>query len=191
MIDTDFSRVGKSSDTAISVFGLTPTFDLIWMNLETFKEEIPYVISKIEETWKNNRQTNYGGFNVSPIIVEKNGLGIGPCQILANRGLPIYENKKLKDKIQNSHQAQIKMKQKKVWFPKQSPWLEQAMDQVFTWTGNPGMPDDIIDNLSDACNYVGNTKAGIDPQYENSNTMPEHFLGVLNPVSSFKLNSRY
>ncbi|MFN9898556.1 MAG: hypothetical protein ACK55Z_07135, partial [bacterium] len=42
------------------------------------------------------------------------------------------------------------------------------MDEVFTWTGHPGMTDDIVDTLSDACNDVTWSAQGYDPMFKDN-----------------------
>jgi hypothetical protein len=77
-------------------------------------------------------------------------------------GIPILKVVKSKDKIENSTSAMLLMKAGKVYFPINAHWLETAEDEVFAWIGLPSETDDIIDNLSDACNEVGPVEEGLD-----------------------------
>ncbi len=154
-IDDVTNKKKGPSYTVISVWGLTPDYRLVWLHMVRFREEIPYLIEQVIQINKL--------FKPKFILVEANGLGIGPAQILASRGVPIVDHKKYRDKIQNAANAIYRMKKGRIWFPEEAPWLRTCMDEVFSWTGHPGVPDDIVDTLSDACNYVTSKGSGIDP----------------------------
>jgi predicted phage terminase large subunit-like protein len=148
------------SFTVISVWGLTADYKLLWLHMKRFREEIPYVISQIKASWKD-----FAKHSNSPVktFVETNGIGAGPAQILTSQGVPIYDLRKSKDKVQNASSAIYRMKKGRIYFPMEASWLNTAMDEIFTWTGQDGMPDDIVDTLSDACNYVTSIGSGVDP----------------------------
>ena len=154
-IDVDVNPKKGPSYTVISVWGLTPDFHLCWLHMKRFREEIPFVIDEIQDSYKR--------FKAKYVAVETNGLGIGPAQILASRGVQISSTRKTKDKIQNAGDAIYRMKNGRVWLPEIAPWLKVCTDELFTWTGHPGVTDDIVDTLSDACNIVTELGRGNDP----------------------------
>jgi hypothetical protein len=47
------------------------------------------------------------------------------------------------------------MKNGKIYFPINAPFIEEVEDEVFSWIGLPSETDDIVDNLSDAANELG------------------------------------
>lgn len=154
-IDVDINPKKGPSFSVISVWGLTADYQLIWIYMKDFREEIPYLVNQIYEIYKT--------FKAKYVACETNGLGIGPAQILAAKGVNMVDNRKNKDKIQNAANAMIRMKAGRIWLPKEAYWLKKVMDQLFTWTGHPGLPDDIIDTLSDAANIVTDKGMGVDP----------------------------
>ncbi len=188
MIDKDTNKKKGPSFTVISVWGLTQDFQLIWMHMKRFREEIPYVIDQIQDSYKR--------FNAKYVACETNGLGIGPAQILMAKGVSMVDNRKNKDKIQNASNAIYRMKAGRVWFPEDAHWLKPAMDEVFSWTGHPGLPDDVVDTLSDACNILTDKGRGRDPiMTQGDNTglpdgspsvismSPSHFSSYQEPMS--------
>lgn len=157
LIDQSTTR-NAPSETVYSVWGLTEDYKLLWLYMKNMREEIPTCISALVDiyrTWKP-----------SYVKMETNGLGIGPAQLAMAYGLNVVPNPKSKDKLQNSINAQMRMKMHRIYFPEQAPWLKTAMDQVFTWTGHPGMSDDIVDTLSDACNDVTWDGQTADPMFQ-------------------------
>lgn len=191
MIDKAVNPKGGPSWTVISVWGLTKDYQLIWMHMKRFRQEIPFLIEQVKDSYRR--------FKAAYVAVETNGLGIGPAQILASQGVVMRDNRKTKDKIQNAANAIYRMKAGRVWLPEESPWLKTCMDELFTWTGHPGLPDDIVDTLSDACNIVTDKGRGIDPlmQIEDgfATSMPEsspvigtypatHFPGQMDTTDS-------
>lgn len=181
MIDTDVNPKKGPSYSVISVWGLTKDFQLIWMHMKRFREEIPFLIESIKDSYQR--------FRPEYVAVETNGLGIGPAQILMSKGLKIVNNRKNRDKIQNASNAIYRMKKGRVWLPEKAPWLKTCMDEIFTWTGHPGLPDDIVDTLSDACNIVTDLGRDRDPLLEKEITgrisMPDSspYIGQMRPSS--------
>lgn len=158
-IDQDVTRNGPSH-TVYSVWGLTHDYKLLWLYMKRMRAEIPVCVKALVEiyrTWKP-----------AYVKMETNGLGIGPAQLAIAYGLNVVANPKSKDKIQNSINAQMRMKNGRIYFPEEAPWLKECMDEIFTWTGHPGMTDDIVDTLSDACNDVTWEASGADPMFEQS-----------------------
>lgn len=162
MIDQSTSK-NAPSETVYSVWGLTHDYKLLWLYMAAMRAEIPEcikVLVQIYKVWKPQY-----------VKMETNGLGIGPAQLAANYGLNVVNNPKSKDKLQNSINAQLRMRNHRIYLPEEAPWLKKAMDQVFTWTGHPGMADDIVDTLSDACNDVTWEGQGYDPLFKNGSVL--------------------
>lgn len=184
-IDVDVNPRGGPSYTVISVWGITHDFNLLWLHMKRFREEIPFVIDEIIDSYRR--------FKAKYVYIETNGLGIGPAQIISAKGVNIYENRKTRDKIQNAGNAIYRMKAGKVWFPETAHWLKTCMDEVFTWTGHPGTPDDIVDTLSDACNIVTDKGRNHDPLLAPlpSTSMPKNAPMVITMPPSHINSRRY
>lgn len=159
MIDQSTTRNGVSF-TVYSVWGLTHDYKLLWLYMKRMRDEIPECVKALVQVYKV--------WKPQYVKMETNGLGIGPAQLAANYGLNVVANPKSKDKIQNSINAQLRMRNHRIYFPEEAPWLKECMDEIFTWTGHPGMTDDIVDTLSDACNDVTWDGQGYDPMFQNN-----------------------
>ncbi len=134
------------SYTVISIWGLTKDYNLLWLDMLRFREEIPQVVANIEEM--------YHKWRPAYIKIESNGLGLGIFQYCEVKGIPVIPLRKSKDKVVNSTTAQVRMQGGRIWFPQSSPWLAEAEDEIFNWIGDPKQHADIIDTLSDAANDV-------------------------------------
>ncbi len=159
IIDQSTTRNG-ASHTVYSVWGLTKEYQLLWLYMKRMRAEIPECVKVLVEIYKSWRPEY--------VKMETNGLGIGPAQLASMHGLNVVANTKSKDKLQNSINAQLRMRNHRIWFPEEAPWLKECMDEVFTWTGHPGMTDDIVDTLSDACNDVTWSAQGYDPMFKDN-----------------------
>ena len=173
-IDQAMSRKGPSY-TVISVWGLTQDYQLIWIYMRRFRKEIPDVVDQIVEVNKI--------FKPQYIKMETNGVGLGAAQLAMMKGVPVKPNPKSKDKLENASNAIYRMRSGRIWFPEQAPWLKEAMDEIFTWTGHPDMTDDIVDTLSDAANDVTWVAQGSDPIFERNTGLPGHMPKVI-PMST-------
>lgn len=140
----------RGDESVIGLWGLSPKFHLGLFDVEIFKKEIPDLV---EEAVKMYRR--YNNLRPESFYVEKNGLGIGVCQSMKARGLPVLETHKSKDKIQFAQKGIIKMSQGRIFFPEDFPaWKNRVEGQLFVWQGLKDEPDDIVDMVSLAAHYV-------------------------------------
>lgn len=147
-----------------SVFGMTPDYDLIW--LDNFRSQctIPRFISAICQV---HRQ-----WSPSFAISETNSINLGTVQGLRAKGISVIEAFSLPgmDKVVRSTSAQLRAEQKQIWLPTHAEWLPDLEDELFVWTGMKGETDDQIDTLSLAAHYVG--------QKANGNEQDGSLLGL-------------
>lgn len=136
----------EPSWSVISVWGLTPNYHLLWLDMIRFRKEIPDVVEEIRRAYRMWRPQY--------IKIEDNGPGKGVYQYALKTGLPVQPNSKIRDKVSNSTDAQIRMKQGRIWLPQTAHWRDAVEGEVFSWTGSPQETDDIVDTLSDAARDV-------------------------------------
>lgn len=144
-----FSDEEDASDTsawAIGVWAVTSDYNLLWLDLKHFKQEIPEGVQILKDT--------YQFWKCRYAVIETNGLGIAVAQQASRFGIAVKEANKQVDKVVNSTEAILRMSRGKIWFPQYAPWLEAAEDEIFTWMGDPNQSDDIVDVLSDAAREV-------------------------------------
>lgn len=138
------------SFSANCIWGETKTKDLFLLDFWRDRCEVPTIVEEVSRLW-----TKWTDFNIRFLKSETNGVGSGPTQYLQNLGIPIKKNVKGTDKLENSIAAMLLMKNGKIYFPINAPFIEEVEDEVFSWIGLPSETDDIIDNLSDAANELG------------------------------------
>jgi predicted phage terminase large subunit-like protein len=134
------------------VFGMTPDFDLLWIDNWRGQVTIPNFIHKaceISRVWH-------------PAIIpcEDNSINKGFVQGCQARGLPMYPIPSIADKISRSTSAQLLAEKGKVWLPTYAEWLPDLEDELFVWQGSKGEVDDQIDVLSLAGSYVAAKEHG-------------------------------
>lgn len=171
----------EPSWTVISIWGLTPNYYLLWLDMVRFRKEIPDVV---EELHRVNRMWRPQYFKI-----EDNGPGKGVYQYALKTGLPVQNVTKIRDKVSNSTDAQIRMKQGRVWFPQTAHWRDIAEGEVFSWTGSPQETDDIVDTLSDAARDVSWEACPME-RMDDSDAL-EGDLGLPDVISEYKGSSGY
>lgn len=173
LIDHRIHRKSPSF-TVISTWGINENNDLFWLDMVRFRDEVPVIVEEGVRVYKR--------WTPQFFKCEFNGIGAGPSQYLKKLGIPIKKNVKSVDKLENSTSAMLLMKNGKIYFPINAPWIETAEDEVFTWVGIPSETDDIIDTLSDAANEIG-PSAEMFAMSEGETITPLQFLFNRYPVS--------
>jgi predicted phage terminase large subunit-like protein len=148
----------KPSSTGIAVWGVTKDEHLLWLDFRKFRKELPDIIDELVDI---NRK-----WNPKYNKIEINGVGIGVAQYAHQAGLRVKKNQRKVDKLENSLAAQMLMSNGYIYFPINAPWIEDAEDDIFNWSGNPEEEDDTIDVLADAATEVS-------PRVARKISMPE------------------
>lgn len=143
------------SHTVIATWLLTPKWDLILWDLVRFQKEIPDIFPALANVYREHKPEF--------LAIEANGLNIGVYQVAKRLGLPVRPLLPKGDKVVRSTDVAVRMEQGKVYLPVESnlieivdndgrrrkkPWREVVEQELFTWTGHPQEPADIIDNFS-------------------------------------------
>lgn len=142
--------IERGDSSVIGLWGLSPKYHLGLFDVEVFKKEIPDLVDEAVKLYKK-----YYGLNPEAFIVEKNGLGVGVCQSMVARGLPVLEKHKDKDKVRFAQKGIMKLSQGRLFFPEDNPgWKNLVEGQLFVWQGLKDEPDDIVDMVSLGAHYV-------------------------------------
>lgn len=150
------------SHTVISTWLLTPKFDLIWYGMRRFQKEIPDIFPILAEVYRE--------YKPQFLAIEANGINVGVYQVAQRLGLPVKPlQPKSADKVVRSTDAAVRMEAGKIWLPvktdlielvdvdgrrRKKPWREVLEQELFTWTGHPQEPADMIDTLSYAAMFA-------------------------------------
>jgi predicted phage terminase large subunit-like protein len=141
-----------ASHSVIATWGLTPDFNLLWLDNFRFQTHIPELV--------NNIVDNHKKWKPLYTIIEKNGPGEGVYQMAEKKNIPVKPIHTRPEKVINSTSAQLRAERGQIWLPKWANWLPVLEDELFTWTGNPDEIDDQIDVLSNAANEAMNLAVG-------------------------------
>lgn len=140
----------EGDSTVIGLWGLSPKFHLGLFDCLVLKEELPDIVDRAVELYKQ-----YHRLSPETFLVEKNGVGIGISQSMSHRGLPVHAMHKSIDKVQFAQKGIIKMSQGRIYLPEDNPaWKSEVTGQLFVWQGLKDEPDDIVDMVSMAAHYV-------------------------------------
>lgn len=141
-----FHQRMQPSHGVISCWAVTPSADLLWLDLDRMQTEAPeflYRAKTMTRLWRP-----------SFVVCEAIGVGLPIYQLLSSMGLPVEPIRTVPDKVANSAEAQVRAEQGKVFLPREAPWLKLVEDELFTWTGHPHQTADIVDTFSNACHQV-------------------------------------
>lgn len=145
-------QTAKTDDpdfTAICVWAITSWNALIWLDCIRFRKEVPDIIPELQrvydkwglafvdiETVASNRAVYQFAARSKMVVKGVETMGIG--------------------KLERSTPAMIMSEAGRVWLPESAPWLDIAEDELYSFTGQqePGIHDDIVDNLSMAAKRV-------------------------------------
>lgn len=148
--------------TVIAVWGLTPDYELLLLDIRRFRKEIPEVFAEVKDCYKKWRPSRIG--------MESVGVGKGAFQLCSKRGLPVFPLHPHTDKVVRSTEAMIRASQGKIWLP-QHPgplWVKPYEAELFTWTGHPWEIDDQVDVTSYAAQMVSWEAAGAEMETEDT-----------------------
>jgi len=148
VLDQFLKPKDEPSWTVISVFGLTPNYHLLWMDMDRFQEEVPEVIRRVIMMW--NKWSNVAEY----ALIENRHIGLGVLQECARSGVPVKAAKATQDKVVRATPAIRRAEIRRIWLPQSAHWLKDVEDELFTWQGYPNESDDIIDTLAHAVNDV-------------------------------------
>lgn len=159
----------KPSSTCLAVWGVTTDEQLLWLDFRKFRKELPDIIDNLIELNQKWRPL----FNK----IEVNGVGIGVAQYAHAAGLRVRKNQRKTDKLENSLSAQMMMSNGYIFFPANTPWIEDAEDDIFNWTGLPDEEDDTVDVLADAATEIS-------PKLARKIALPERQQAIPRAVGS-------
>lgn len=130
----------KKSWCVISTWAITPSYDLLLLNVNRFKKELPDLLTEAQRI-QMAYKPNYW-------VIESNNLGNTLIQLLSANGFACRGVPSVTDKVARSVQAAVRMEQGKVWFPQTAPWLDTFEGELYTWTGDEDEVADQIDTFS-------------------------------------------
>jgi predicted phage terminase large subunit-like protein len=147
-----FFRNQMPSWSAITIWGMTPTFNMILLDVHRIQDEVPKVVDRtvmVHHIW-----------HPTLTIIESNTANRGFLQMVRATGILISPRPAVTDKISRAVAAQVRAENGRVYLPAQALWLRRFEDELFLWTGTRGETADQIDCFSMASLYVQQKACG-------------------------------
>jgi len=143
-----------ASWSVIGTFGITPSNELLILDVQRFQEESPHLYEELKNVCRK----------WAPLYValETNGPGKPIAQMAMQMGVPIHEVVTYYDKISNATQAQVRCKAGKVYLPEEAMWVDKFLGEILTWTGHPHEPNDQVDVLSNSAHEMTRISGNMD-----------------------------
>jgi predicted phage terminase large subunit-like protein len=146
-VDLAASEKQTADYTAFSVWAVTPTYDMILLNVVNERMGEPKIIEKAIAL---HAFTGYNGRKHLAFVVEDNGLGLPIAQSMAKHGLPVMQvHIHRTDKLVRSATAVIRANAGGIYLPEDGPeypWKEPWLRQHERFPGDEH--DDMVDATS-------------------------------------------
>jgi predicted phage terminase large subunit-like protein len=144
----------QSNDfTAIGVFSVTPTNELLVLNMVRERLGVDRIVPKLLEVC--------GKWNPDWIGMEANGFQVALSnEAKKQRGLPAVRelSHRGRDKLVRATPAIIKAEGGQILLPNRAPWVKPLLEELVQFTGEGDKHDDQVDVLAYA--VIGMTSAG-------------------------------
>ncbi len=140
----------RRSQTVVTRWVITPDCKICLVYGRAAQVEMPGIIKMIREG------INTAGGQVCAVCMELTTQSTHLFQACKAAGFPMVGmTTGSKDKITRSFDATNRMEQGDLYLPPIGPrWLQDAEEEVFTWTGDEEEPDDWVDCFSYAAIYL-------------------------------------
>lgn len=138
-VDTAASTKKSADRTAICVYAVTPTGDMVVLDMLARRLEAPDLPGLLHRTWLAWKVTRVG--------VERTEAGIGLIQAAKRLGVPVVPMSPDTDKIARAELLAARMEGGNVYFPRAAPWLADCVAELVAFP-NPAEHDDQVDVLA-------------------------------------------
>lgn len=142
----DFAASAKETAdwTVISVWAVTPSMDLVWLDMARGHWELPEIVPEVRKL--------YDRWRLAYIAIEGGGTQKGGCSLVAREGYIVKEMNPsgTGGKLVRATPAIVHAESGKVWLPQGAPWLADAIAELVLFTGDEKKDahDDIVDTIA-------------------------------------------
>jgi len=141
---TDKEQNSKACYTAIGIFAETPKKDLILLHMQRAQLDIPSCVEMIVEVCRK--------YKVAWVGIEKNGLGLGVCKKVAEKGLAVRPILAEGPKEARTETAEIRLQGGQIYFPHTADWLKDFVEELLFFPNSTNK--DQVDVLAHAAILV-------------------------------------
>ena len=139
-------ETAKSADpdyTVISTWAVTPDYELIFLDCERFRLEIPDIVPQIQQA--------YSLHGPQYVCIEAVAANRAVYQLARRTPMIVQEVSPLgQDKLVRATSAIAMAKDGRIWLPQWAPWLDDVETELFLFTGDDKQDahGDVIDTIS-------------------------------------------
>lgn len=157
-VDPAASLSSSADYTVISVWGVTPRNDLLWLDCVRVRLEIPDIVPAIQTTWnkwqcldsRNQRMLKFVG-------IESVASNCAVYQAAKRTPMVVRPLSPAgKEKLVRATPAMNLAATGRIWLPRAAHWLEDVEAELFRFTGDDKVDahDDVVDTLSYAAELL-------------------------------------
>lgn len=140
-IDLATSTKTAADYTVMATWGITPTRQLVLLDLWRERLEAPDIVPRVRASWLAHRHAY--------IAVESVAYQLSMVQTLRRTGLPIRELRAETDKVSRALTAAARVEGGDVFFPREAPWLSDFEAELLEFRGDLSHAhDDQVDALA-------------------------------------------
>lgn len=142
----------KSADpdyTVVSVWGVTPALELLWLDCWRFRKEIPDIVPEVQRI--------YDEWALSYVAIETVAANRAVYQIARRTPMAVREVMPLGlDKLVRATKAMVLAESGRLYLPVAAPWLDDAEAELLRFTGDEKRDahDDIVDTVAYAAHLL-------------------------------------
>ncbi len=127
--------------TVVCAWAVTPRGDLVWVDCDRFRAEIPDIVPRLESMWALHSPV----FAAVETVAANRAVYQLACRTrMSVRSLEV----KARDKLVRATPAMILASRGRVWVPRSAHWLDDALGELLRFKGDGRGHDDVVDNLS-------------------------------------------
>ena len=142
--DTAASAKEESDWTVICAWAVTPSLDLVWLDMDRGHWELPEIVPRMRAL--------YDRWRMAYLAIEGGGTQKGACQLASRDGMIVKEMNPsgTGGKLVRATPAIVHAEAGKVWLPDGAAWLADALAELVLFTGDEKKDahDDIVDALA-------------------------------------------
>lgn len=143
-VDLATSTKTAADYTVMATWGLTPTRQLVLLDLWREHLEGPDILPRMRATWLHHRHAY--------VLVESTAYQLSMVQTLRRSGLPVREFRAETDKVSRWLTASARIEGGDVFFPRSAPWLATVKNELLGVRADMTHDfDDIADTVAMAC----------------------------------------
>lgn len=138
---------GDPDYTVVSTWAITPpgnVRELLWLDCHRFRLEIPDIVPQIQQV--------YSQYSPAYVAIEAVASNRAVLQLAQRTGMIVREvSPRGQDKLVRATPAMLMLEAGRAWLPERAHWLDDAITELLTFSGDGKTHDDQVDAFAYAC----------------------------------------